>query len=89
MSGSNPWNRWLATFGGPPTNQDTLLLQATFTYEAIYKPTKTSGTKMLQTYESYRTYIPINLFQKASQPGGPVGAGGYIIGVPRPGPRGG
>ena len=47
-----------------------------FTYEASYKPTKTSGTKMLQSYESYRTYKPINLIEKAPQPGGPVGAGG-------------
>ena len=61
--------------GAKPYN--TLLLQAMFTDEAGYKPTKTSGTKMLQTYESYRTYKPTNLMQKAPQPGGPVGAADF------------
>ena len=64
-------------FWAPPSNQDTWLLQATFTYKAIYKPTKPSRTRMLQTYESCRTYKPINLFQKPPQPGGPVGVGGF------------
>ena len=43
-----------------------------------YKPTRTSGTKMIQTYKGYRTYKPISIEQRASQPGGPVGAGGFF-----------
>ena len=34
--------------------------------------------KMMQTYKSYWTYKPINLMQKPPQPGGPVGASGFL-----------
>ena len=43
-----------------------------------YKATRTSGTKMIQTYMDFRTYKPISIEEKASQPGGPVGAGGFF-----------
>ena len=33
---------------------------------------------MMQTYMDFRTYKPISIEPKSPQPGGPVGAGGYI-----------
>ena len=33
---------------------------------------------MIQTYMDIRTYKPTNLGSGSPQPGGPVGAGGYI-----------
>ena len=42
-----------------------------------FKPTRTSGPKMIQTYMAFRTYKPISIEEKSSQPGGPVGAGGF------------
>ena len=50
----------------------------TWRYLQAYNPARTSGTKMIQTYGSYKAYKPISIEQSASQPGGPVGAGGFM-----------
>ena len=75
----------IPSFFGPTTKQRIWLLQATNLHDRqrlrknkAYKPTRTSETKKKQTYKSYRTYKPISIEPRASQPGGPKGASGFV-----------
>ena len=61
---------------GPTWKQDILAATSIHPASTLLQAYRTYLSTNLETY---RTYKPTNLHYKASQPGGPEGAGGYLL----------